>query len=624
MLRTILRAKLRRQRVDHPLVARPDLVQRIQASTNGDVTTVIAPAGYGKTTIITQWAAQTALPVAWFSIDDTDNDLVQFLSYLASAIQTIFPDACLHLLELLNRSPLPDMGHLAAMLSNEIDAVPQRFVLVLDDYHCVAEPAIQQLLNELLRHPLHKMHLVISSRSQPTLALARLRGNRRLAELHTQDLRLTYAEAEALLAQTAHSPHSSQEVTTLLARTEGWMTGAHLVALALGKTEDFTALLGEQGNRIDRYTSDYLFEQVLLQQSPLVRDFLLKTSILERLSPSLAEAVIGSAHGRSGISLGALARAGLFLNAVDDVARDAGEWYSYHLLFRSVLRHQLEATASYSEIAVLHRRASAWYCQNGFFDEALHHAFAAGDTQLALQIVIDHFTSWLEWERWRTIERRINLLPADLLARHPWLLMARAHILALQFKWHVLQPLLTRAEQQLAGNDQLAPAQERLLRSYLDVLWALHWSSTYDAPKAIEAAQRALNILPVHHYYARRRAAACVDAFAASQRPGRIGRADADGGAGPSGAGAARQPCPTAPAFVPGDYLLYRRRCCIRRPGQPYLAAKGDRNEVFVQPTDRTPGHGRRGLRDERPGVRGRSLPAGRGFAPYRPGALWT
>ncbi len=127
------------------------------------------------------------------------------------------------------------------MLSNEIDAVPQRFVLVLDDYHCVAEPAIEQLLNELLRHPLHKMHLVISSRSQPTLALARLRGNRRLTELHTQDLRLTYAEAEALLAQTAHSPHSSQEVSTLLVRTKGWMTGAHLVALALGKTEDFTA-----------------------------------------------------------------------------------------------------------------------------------------------------------------------------------------------------------------------------------------------------------------------------------------------------------------------------------------------------------------------------------------------
>ena len=157
-------------------------------------------------------------------------------------------------------------------------------------------------------------------------------------------------------------------------------------------------------------------------------------------------------------------------------------------------------------------------------------------------------------------------MPADLLDRHPWLLIARAHILALQFKWHVLPPLLTRAEQQLDGDDQLAPAQERLLRSYLDVLWALHWSSTYDAPKAIEAGQRALQSPTGTPLLCPRRAAACVDAFAASQRPGRIGRADADGGAGPSGAGAARQPSRLRPLlclatiyFTEGDVVSARQ-----------------------------------------------------------------
>lgn len=155
--------------------------------------------------------------MAWFSIDEKDNDLVLFLSYLAAALQTIHPDACPHLLGLLDRAPLPDIERLAVTLSNDVDALPQRFALVLDDYHWITEPDIQRLLNEVLRHPSHNMHLVITSRSQPALSLSRLRSNRRLGELHTQDLQLTTAEAAALLAQ--HSPValSMEDVTALLA-----------------------------------------------------------------------------------------------------------------------------------------------------------------------------------------------------------------------------------------------------------------------------------------------------------------------------------------------------------------------------------------------------------------------
>ena len=492
MPQTLMHAKLQKPRVGDSLVARPGLVQRIQASTHGDVTLIVAPAGYGKTTLVTQWAAEADLPVAWFSIDESDNDLVRFLSYLVAAIQAIYPDACPHLLGLLDRSPLPETERLAVTLSNDIDVLPQCIALVLDDYHWITDSAIHVVINEFLRHPPRNLHLVLTSRSQPVLTLSRLRSNRHIGELHMQDLRLTQAEAADLLAQRTPVALTNDQVNTLLTRTEGWAAGLHMAALSL-----------EAQGSIDLYTTDYLLEQVLQQQSPIIRDFLLKTSILDRLSPDLAEAVVGSEQSSTGITLQALARKGLFLQATDKGADGGEAWYTVHRLFRTVLGQQLEATASASQVAVLHRRASAWFCASGFYDEAMQHALAAHDTQLAVQIVVDHFTDWLEEGRWRRIEHRLSLLPPDLLDRHPWLLMARTQLLLLQYKWNVLLPLLTCAEQRLAeGEYQLAPAKARLLRCYLDVTWAVHWSPS--APyKAIEAARQVMPELPLDHYYVR-------------------------------------------------------------------------------------------------------------------------
>ncbi len=213
MPQTLMRAKLHRPHADQLLVERSQLIQRIHASTRGHVTLIVAPAGYGKTTLATQWAAEAELPVAWFSIDESDNDLVRFLSYLVAAIQAILPDACPHLLGLLDRSPLPDVERLVVTLSNDVDALPQRIALVLEDYHWITNPDIQSVLNEFLRHPARKMHIVLTSRSQPALALSRMRSSRHLGELHMQDLRLSEAEAAALLAQRTPFALSSEEVT---------------------------------------------------------------------------------------------------------------------------------------------------------------------------------------------------------------------------------------------------------------------------------------------------------------------------------------------------------------------------------------------------------------------------
>jgi LuxR family maltose regulon positive regulatory protein len=500
MLQTFVRAKLQRQRVNHVLVARPVLIQRVAEGGAGDVTLLVAPAGYGKTTVVTEWALQAKTPVAWYSIDESDNNFHQFLSYFVAAIQTIYPDSCKSLRGILERLPLPDVPRLADLLGQAIDELPFAFALVLDDYHCISDPHVENLLNELLRYPSRNMHLVITSRSLPALALARLRSNCRLNELSLRELCFTKAEAAALLHLVCEHAYTDATAAALHQRTEGWAAGLYLLALALGTAQHPADILGKDPSKLERYTAEYLMEQVLQQQPPRVRDFLFRTSIVERLAPGLAEAIMGNEWTSTGLTLRGFAQAGLFLHALDDT----DEWHTYHPLFRSLLQQQLQASMGPKEIAVLHRRASTWLCRHGLYDDALQQAFAAGDTMLALQIVIDHFTGWLGRDPWHTIQRRLNLFPAELLDRHPWLLMARGHVFLLQSKWDAVLPLLTRAEERLADGDfVLSPQQERLLRGYLDVVWAVHWSAATDAEQATTAARRALAVLPDQDYYAR-------------------------------------------------------------------------------------------------------------------------
>jgi LuxR family maltose regulon positive regulatory protein len=510
MPQTLLRAKIYRPRHDHLTTLRSGVVGRINAGTAADVTLIVAPAGYGKTTVAAQWAEQAPMPAAWYAIDAGDNDLGQFLAYVIGAIETIYPDACANLRGLLERAPLPDTARLAATLGSELDLLPQRVALVLDDFHAINHPDIEHFVNELLRHPLRRLHLIISSRKEPALALARLRACRRLKELGVPDLRLNPQEAATLLAGVWHGPCSPQAAAALLAHTEGWAAGLYLLGLALRTEPPAAELAGGKALGADRFAAEFLLEQVLQQQPPLVRDFLLKTSILERVSPELAAAVVDLPQEHKGISLKAMAQAGLFLNAVDGApatgaheTSDGSEWYSYHGLFRSLLHDQLKATVGQREIRAIHRRASIWLSRHGRHDEALRHAFAADDTELGIQLVMGGFSNWIESASWRTIDRRLRLFPPEIFDQHPWFLMARAHVLTLQFRWDALLPLLTRAEQQLTESSHpVTPAQERLLRHHLDVMWTMHWAAATDATKAVEAARRALHGLPEGHYYA--------------------------------------------------------------------------------------------------------------------------
>lgn len=502
MTTALLRTKLYIPRPARTAVVRQALIERLNDGLDRDLTLIVAPVGYGKTTLLVMWAAQAEVPVCWLTLNQQDSDLSVFLAYLLAAIQSRFPGACLQTQGLVESGSLPEIDQLATLLINEIDDLPQRFVLVLDDYHLIQAAPVHQLLDSILRHPPLQMHLLIASRADPPLALARLRAAQQLHELRVRDLRFSPADAATFLTQAMAQLDQPDAVQFLVQRTEGWIAGMQLAVLSLRAAADQGAMLQHLAQGANRYIMDYLLEQVLNQQPPAVQEFLLKTSILEQMSPALAQAVVGGADAqRDGqVSLPALERAGSFVSALDG----SGEWYSYHALFRELLRHHLHQRYNGEAISDLHRRASIWFRDAQVIDTALHHALAAGDVNLAAQIIIDHFATWLDRENWPAIERWLNLLPADAFHRHPWLLVARASIAQLRADYGAVLPLLEDAEARLAAMpDAVASQGEVVLRSHLDLLRAVHWLLSNQPHKAAAAASHARQALPLAHRYQR-------------------------------------------------------------------------------------------------------------------------
>jgi LuxR family maltose regulon positive regulatory protein len=500
VITSLLRTKLYKPRPARALVQRPLLVQLLEQGADRDLAIVVAPAGFGKTTLVATWAAQTALPVAWLALDEHDNDPARFLTYVVAAIQTLYAEAFPETSAILRGGNMPELAVLTALLINEIDDLPARFTLVLDDYHNIRAQAVHELLDEVLRHPPLQMHLLIASRADPPLALARLRANGRINELRIAQLRFSREETIDFLTGVTGAVPSARAVEVLMQRAEGWIAGIQLAVLSLGTVPDHDAMLRtlERGN--DRYVMDYLFEQVLQRQSTEVQEFLLKISILERISAPLARAVVADEDAQLPITLGEIERAGLFLTALDST----GEWFAFHALFRELLRHHLRMWYAPDAVVELHRRAGKWLAQNNLIEEALHHTLAAGDVDGAAQLIIDHFVTWLGREDWRAIDRWLALMPGLAYETHPWLLVVKAHVLHIQSDWNAVNRLLDMVEAWLAaGEDKVGPDERLLLQGYLDMLWAIRWSVAGEAKEAIAVARRALQSLPPEHFYVR-------------------------------------------------------------------------------------------------------------------------
>jgi LuxR family transcriptional regulator, maltose regulon positive regulatory protein len=353
------------------LVARPRLTERLDRGAESALTLVCAPAGFGKTTLLAEWLAggRTA---AWVSLDPRDSDPAVFWTYVVAAVRSVAPGIGAAALD----QPIETV---LATLLNDLSAVTDDIVLVLDDYHLVDAPEIQDGMAFLLDHRPPQLHVVIAGRADPALSLARLRGRAELAEIRAADLRFRPDEAAAYLNEVMGLDLTAPDVAALESRTEGWIAALQLAALSMQGRGDIAGFIaGFAGD--DRYIVDYLIEEVLQRQPEQVRGFLLRTSVLSRLTGPLCDAVTGQAGGQA--ELDALDRGNLFLVPLDDRRR----WYRYHHLFGDVLRARL-LDEQPGLVPELHRRAAEWWEGNGDRYEAIRHAMAGGDLDRAADLV---------------------------------------------------------------------------------------------------------------------------------------------------------------------------------------------------------------------------------------------
>jgi LuxR family maltose regulon positive regulatory protein len=409
----LLETKLHVPRRRRTLLSRPRIVERLNRGAESALTLVSAPAGFGKTTLLTDWLATAPVEgrsVAWVSLDERDNDPVLFWTYLLTALETAAHGVGTHALAVL-QLPQPSIDAVLATLLNDLSGVPNDVVLVLDDYHVIDAHDVQEGMTYLLEHLPPQVQLVIAGRADPSLPLARLRGRGELVEIRAADLRFTADEAAAYLNGAMGLELTAQDVAALGARTEGWIAALQLAALSMQGRDDVAAFIaGFAGD--DHYIVDYLVEEVLQRQPVHVRAFLLQTSVLSRMTGALCDAVTGQDGGRA--MLEALDRGNLFLVPLDDRRR----WYRYHHLFADVLHARLldeQPTA----VPGLHRRAGDWYEQHGERAEAIHHALAAKDFQRAADLVELALPALLQGRQEATVRSWMEALPDELLEARP-------------------------------------------------------------------------------------------------------------------------------------------------------------------------------------------------------------
>jgi len=487
------------------IVLRPRLIERLNEglSSGRKLTLISASAGFGKTTLVSEWVACCGRPVAWLSLDEGDNDPKGFLAYLVAALQTVAANIGAGVLAALQSSQPPYTASLLAALLNEITALPDNFILVLDDYHVIDSKPVDEALTFLLEHLPPRMHLVITTREDPHLPLARLRARDQLTELRAADLRFTPAEASEFLNQVMDLNLSAEDITALEARTEGWIAGLQLAALSMQGRQDAARFI-KSFTGSHHFVLDYMVEEVLQRQPEHVRNFLLQTAILDRLSGPLCDAVTGWEDGRG--MLETLERGNLFVVPLDDQR----QWYRYHHLFAEVLQAHLRE-AQPNQVPTLNQRASEWYEQNGLPSDAIRHALAAEDfaraadlAELASPASSGGSFQSIEWLGW------VKALPEELVRARPVLCAAQAQAFLFAGKLEAAEARLMDAERWLEPTTNLIERSEtpstkmvvvdeeqfRSLPVSLASVRAYHAQAIGDVSGTMKYTRRVLDLLP--------------------------------------------------------------------------------------------------------------------------------
>lgn len=439
------------------VVTRPRLNNQLSAglAMGRKLTLISAPAGFGKSTLVSEWLVNCDRQAAWVSLDENDSDPARFLIYLISALQIILPNLGAEVLNIFQAPQRPPIESMLTALLNEIATAPDNFILVLDDYHLVDTKPVDEVLAFMIDHLPTQMHLVITTREDPSLPLPRLRARNQLTEIRAADLRFTLAEAKAFLHQVTNLDLTVEDIAALESRTEGWIAGLQMAALSMNGQQDvhgfIQAFAGDH-----RYIVDYLVEEVLQRQLEPVRNFLLQTSILDRLHGPLCDAVTSQQGSKA--RLESLQRGNLFLVPLDD-RRD---WYRYHHLFADVLHMHLMAEQP-DQVPALHRRASEWYEQNGLTAEAIRHALSAQDFDRAAQLIERVLPSMRQSRQEPALLGWLKALPDELFQDHPVLNVHYAGTLLQNGQFAGVESRLREVELWLA-----APEDRRLRPVYVD------------------------------------------------------------------------------------------------------------------------------------------------------------
>ena len=507
MASPLVETKLYIPKLRRSLVARPRLSERLSRGAQSRLTLISAPAGFGKTTLLSAWLAAAGAEqrsVAWLSLEESDRQPGLFWTYAITALQTVVPSVGAGALPLLQSAQTPIETVLATLL-NELSAVPNEIHLVLDDYHLVDGPDIETGMVFLLEHLPPHVHLVISSRADPALPLARLRARGELVEVRAAELRFTVDEVAGYLNDVIGLDLTASDIAVLQDRTEGWIAALQLAALSMqGRADVAGFIAGFAGD--DRYIVDYLVEEVLRRQPDHVRTFLIQTSILDRLSGPLCDAVTARRGGKA--MLESLDRANLFVVPLDDNRR----WYRYHHLFADVLQtHLLDARAG--EVTDLHRRASRWYDQNGEPSPAVRHALAAGDVERAAGLAELAIPALLRNRQEPTIRGWLDALPDEVVRVRPVLAVGLVGALMSLGEFEGVEARLRDAEQSLDKPDRaemVVDDEEEFLRlpGEIQMYRAALALVRGDAPATIRYARRAIDRAAVDDHLTRAGASA--------------------------------------------------------------------------------------------------------------------
>jgi LuxR family transcriptional regulator, maltose regulon positive regulatory protein len=485
---TLVTTKLRAPRTRPNLVARQRLHEALDRGEERKLTLVSAPAGFGKTTLLVEWLMERSgneRSVVWVSLDESDNDPAHFLSYLVGALQNVEEGIGEGVLAALRSPELPSIETVAGALINELAGAEREVTVFLDDYQLIDTRLVHEAVTFFLEHLPENVSLVIATRTDPPLSLSKLRARDQVTEIRAADLRFTTDEAATFLNDVMGLSLSREDIAALEEITEGWVAALQLAALSMRDREDASAFVASFSGS-NRHVLDFLAEEVLERQSEGVREFLLKTSVLERMSALLCDALTGRDDGQE--MLERLERENLFVVPLDDERR----WYRYHHLFSDFLRGRLmrERPESAGE---LHLRASGWHEGNGDLAEAIGHALSAPDHDLAARLIEEGVEGAVERGEGTTALRWLEALPTEAKRRRPRLFVEHAVTLVITGRPDDAEPLLQVAERAAEAADE---KDRRFLLGFVSTVRSWLARLRGEAPEAVELARRALSLLP--------------------------------------------------------------------------------------------------------------------------------